>query len=523
MDDEIFALARRSSFDQGTKYTLRGLLTIGFRRRRLAIICLAATVVVTVLAAWIFPRYKGETKLMLVTQRADPVMTATSGQEGSGVLAQPMITDEELKSEVDLLTSYDLLREVVRASHPENTSEKHPLAFLFAWKKRFTTPEEREAAMVLKLNADLSAEVAKGSNVILVGYKNRDPEVAKRVLDKLVELYIQRYLAVHRPVGQYQFFQQQADQYQRNLNRAEAALSDFSTKYGAVNPAADRDIVLQKQNEFKYTLHQTEVSISETENRVHSLGAQLKTTPERITTQLKRADNPQLLQQLKSTLLDLQLKRVALLTKFQPNYRPVQEIEQQIADTNAAIQAQESAPVQESTTDLDSTHSWIVGELARARTQLAGAQAAKIALAQTVSSYEAAAGELDRKAIIQHDLQRDASDEESKYLMYLRKREEARVDDALDRQRMFNVVVAEPPTIPALPSHSPMQFAAVSFLGMSFLTCCLFLALDWLDPTFRSRFEIESVLSIPVLAAVPQQRLGNGQVFDYLLDRHAAD
>ena len=81
---------------------------------------------------------------------------------------------------------------------------------------------------------------------------------------------------------------------------------------------------------------------------------------------------------------------------------------------------------------------------------------------------------------------------------------------------MFNVVVAEPPTVPALPSHSAGQFAVATFLGLSFLIgCCLFFVLDWLDPTLRSRSEIESVLSIPVLAAIPQQQLVDAQGYRF--------
>ena len=464
MDDEVFALAPRYSIEKSTTYTPRDILTIGFRRRRLLIACAAVTVVATVLAAWILPRFKGESKLMLVTERVDPVVNTSTGETSPGLAVQPVITDEDLKSEVELLTSYDLLQQVVRDAHPEKTAEKHPLGFLFAWQRWFTTPAQREAAMVQKLNSNLSVDVVKGSNVILVEYKNHDPVVAKRVLDKLVGLYLQRHLAVHRPVGQYQFFQQQADQYQQNLNKAEAALSSFATTYGTVNPAADRDIVLQKMNDFQSALHSNDVAITDGENRVRSLEEQLTTTPARVTTELKRSDNPQLLQQLKSTLLDLQLKRDDLLTKFKPDYRPVQEVQAQIADTEASIHDQETAPVQESTTDLDSTHSWILNELAKAKTDLAGAKASKLALAQTVSGYEASAADLDRKAIIQHDLQRNASAEETRYLTYLSKREEARVDDALDRERMFNVVVAEPPTVPALPSHSAAQFAVATFL-----------------------------------------------------------
>jgi len=37
------------------------------------------------------------------------------------------------------------------------------------------------------------------------------------------------------------------------------------------------------------------------------------------------------MERMKSKLLELELKRTELLTKFEPTYRPVQEVEEQIA------------------------------------------------------------------------------------------------------------------------------------------------------------------------------------------------
>jgi uncharacterized protein involved in exopolysaccharide biosynthesis len=211
------------------------------------------------------------------------------------------------------------------------------------------------------------------------------------------------------------------------------------------------------------------------------------------------------LEQLKATLLNLELKRIDLLSKFQPDYRPVKDVEKQIANTQAAIQAQETAPVQEQTTDVDPTHQWVVGELAKAKADLAGLEARKTALVRTVATYETSARDLDQKAILQHDLQRDAAAEESNYLMYQRKREEARVDDALDKDRMLNVAVAEAPIVPALPSHSPLLFAVIIFFTMGLLSVGAFWTLERFDPTLRTTAEIETVLDIPVFAAVPYQ------------------
>ena len=54
-------------------------------------------------------------------------------------------------------------------------------------------------------------------------------------------------------------------------------------------------------------------------------------TPTRLTTQVKKGDNAQVLQNLKSTLLTLEMKRTELLTKYQPTYPLVVEIDKQIA------------------------------------------------------------------------------------------------------------------------------------------------------------------------------------------------
>jgi uncharacterized protein involved in exopolysaccharide biosynthesis len=502
MDDEIFSVEKSVRF---TKYTPKDVLTIAFRRRRWLIACVATTVIATVLGAWLLPRYKGEAKILIMRERVDPVVTPAPEQSTFAVSAQPVVSDEELKSEVDMLTSYDLVRDVVRTAHPEQTSEKHPFKFLFAWQKWLHTPEEQEGAMIEKVTNDLNVDSVKGSDTILVEYKNHDRVVAKRVLDRLIELYTQRHLLVHRPMGQYNFFEQQAVEYKKNLDQAEAKLSEFPVTSGVVNPAADRDILLQKLGEFQAALHQAEVSISDTKDRINDLQGQMGSTPDRITTQLKRSDNPQLLEQLKNTLLNLELKRIDLLTKFQPDYRPVKEVEKEIANTQAAIRAQETAPVQEQTTDVDPTHQWVVGELAKAKADLAGLEARRTALVRTVTAYEANARDLDQKAIIQHDLQRDANSQESKYLMYERKREEARVDDALDKQRMLNIAIAEPPTVPALPSHSPLLFAVIIFATMTLLSVGTFWMLEHFDPTLRTTSEVEAILDIPVFAAVPYQ------------------
>ena len=82
------------------------------------------------------------------------------------------------------------------------------------------------------------------------------------------------------------------------------------------------------------------------------------------------AEDSQLLGNLKTTLLTLELKRTELLQKYEPKYRLVQDADQQIAETRKAIELAEKNAVREETTDRDPTYDWAQTELAKAKADL---------------------------------------------------------------------------------------------------------------------------------------------------------
>ena len=49
---------------------------------------------------------------------------------------------------------------------------------------------------------------------------------------------------------------------------------------------------------------------------------------------------------------------------------------------------------------------------------------------------------------------------EEKYLLYVNKREEARIEDAMDQGGILNVTVAEEPRTPALPAQAVWVFGS---------------------------------------------------------------
>jgi uncharacterized protein involved in exopolysaccharide biosynthesis len=143
------------------------------------------------------------------------------------------------------------------------------------------------------------------------------------------------------------------------------------------------------------------------------------------------------------------------------------------------------------------------GELAKARADLATYQAQAAATAKIVRDYRASALLLDQKEIEQQDLIRAAKADEANYLLYLNKREEARISDALDDRRIVNVAIAEAATAPALPVHSRWPFVLLGTLFAILVSLGSAFASNYFDPSFRTAEEVQSFLKVPVLAAMP--------------------
>ena len=261
---------------------------------------------------------------------------------------------------------------------------------------------------------------------------------------------------------------------------------------------------MRKAGEFDGNLRETQADISQTDKRIRELKDLLGKTPDRLTTQVTSGDNPQLLAFLKSNLADLETKRTDLLTKYQPTYRLVQEVDKQIADLKAAIAAEGQKPVHQESTGENPTYELLKEELVKANEDLKGYTAKARATAPVVDTYRQQALLMDQKGIQRQDLIRNIKAAEENYMLYVQKQEQARISDEMDKNRILNVAIAETPGVPGLPVFSPLLLllpAAVVALMIS--TAAAFFA-DYLDPSFRTPEEVMQFLDLPLLACFPK-------------------
>ena len=102
------------------------------------------------------------------------------------------------------------------------------------------------------------------------------------------------------------------------------------------------------------------------------------------------------------------------------------------------------------------------------------------------------------------DLEREKKEAEENYQLYAKKREEARIADELDRQKITNVSVAEVATAPQTPSspNRPLNLILGIVLAAFLSIGCVFAA-ELLSDVVHTPRQLEALSGAMVLATVP--------------------
>src|SRR6185503_16966637 len=175
-----------------------------FRRKGLVLLTFLTVVAGTVIVTLVLPdKYESRMKILVKNQRVDVTITAANAQQPSA-LADSEVTENQINSEIELLTSRDLLTQIVKEC---GLATQKP-----GWLSRTTPPETvRVEGAVNQLAKELVITPARKANIISVSYASNSPELSAKVLKRLGELYLEKHLKLHHPEGATDFFQTQAD------------------------------------------------------------------------------------------------------------------------------------------------------------------------------------------------------------------------------------------------------------------------------------------------------------------------
>ncbi|PYS21203.1 MAG: hypothetical protein DMF72_18265 [Acidobacteria bacterium] len=469
-----------------------------FRRKFLVLFTFLAVVVGAIIVTLLLPnRYEARMKILVKNQRVDIAITpeATTGTNTPTV--ENEVSENQINSEIELLTSKDLLTQVVTSTGLDKQE-----ASLF---NRSMTDAVRVERAVNRLTKDLSINPVRKANVITISYASDSPQLSAAVLKNLGDLYLEKHLKLNHPEGATDFFKEKADEYEKQLKESEQKLTDFQQSNNLVVLSQQKELTLQKTAEAKAKMMDADAALNEATNRIARVEQQLGAIPKRIVTQSKRLPNQYSAERLNTMMVELQNRRTQLLTKFRPDDRLVKEVDEQMRTTQLALDRAEQKTSVEEATDLNPLRQTLETELSRARLDQAGAKARRDTLTGQLQQYEGALQKLEGNTARHDDLQREKKEAEDNYQLYAKKREEARIADELDRQKITNVSIAEAATVPQLPSspNRPLNLVLGVFLA-TFLSLGSVFSAEMLSEVVHTPGQLEALTGAKVLATVPE-------------------
>ena len=478
-------------------WTLRTTATTLFRRKWLFIGVFSSIAVVAILLAVFLPnQYQSRMKILVKNARADVVITP--GQTNAADVNSE-VTETQINSEIALLTSKDLLEEVVK----QNGLDRQASSAL--WSNQIP-PVERA---VKQLEKNLEIVPVKKADIVEVTYTGSSPETTAAVLQSLANLYLDKHLKLHRPPGTQEFFQNQSSRYGQQLQEAETNLATFQEQNQFISLEQEKQLNLLKMADVKSRYLESVGAVKDTTERLDKLLRQLRTVPARVPTQSRSLPNQYSLERLSTMLVELRNRRTQLLTKFRPDDRLVREVDQQMKDTTAALNEAKSATTVEQSSDINPLRQMLESEMARVRLELAGQKARRDDLAQQLDQYQAVLSRLDHATNKHGDLERRVKEAEENYQLYARKQEEARITDELDQKKITNVALAEMPIVqrdPVKPNRL-LTLALGMFLAL-FVSLFAVFGAELFRDTVHTPRELELLAGIPVIATL---RDGHGQ------------
>lgn len=395
-------------------------------------------------------KYKADMKLLVSRSRVDPVLTA--GSTSTPELQGLAVTDEDLNSEVELLRGDDILQQVVVKSGmvPAGTTDRVQI----------------EKA-VRKLQKKLDVSAITKTDLVGISYESSNPSQSQAVLLAIEALYPGKQRGLQGDNGQVAFFSQQVAQQGAALQDAQNKLTAFTQQTGVISADLQRDLTVRQIADTNSVRQQNDAEIANLVGRVRNLIAQLHDLQPRILTETKASDNPQLMQQLKTRLLELELTRTQLLNKYDPHYRLVENVDREIATNQALIDQQSNAKVSETTDNINPVYQSITSELADAEAQLAGLREKRSSLDHASGSLQSSAESYASQNAQQQLLLANVKTAQDQYQLYVDKLAQAQMTASLDREGILNVRVAEEPTYPALPQNSLIgALLAMCFTGL---------------------------------------------------------
>ncbi|HUL52561.1 MAG TPA: Wzz/FepE/Etk N-terminal domain-containing protein [Opitutaceae bacterium] len=430
-----------------------------------------------------------------------------------------------INSEVQILTSLDLARQVAEIVGPEKI-----LAKLGGGK------DLNYAAAVIQQN--LKVAVPPQSSVINVIFAHPDATIVQPVLTAMIDAYLKKHVEIHEAVGIVgDFLTQETDQLRSRLAQTEEELRKARNKAGIISLEDSKKAYTEQIARIRQEIFSAEAELAERSASFQEIAKRPPPTPDAATPKPAPAASPVPPAQADAYRLanarieSLRKREQELLNQFTEESTWVRDVRAQLADAQGAKQKLESQFPQLAHPEIVASASAGGSTGANAGSVDLAAEAARLTALQSkikvlnaqLDGIRSEAASVDQMEGSILDLRRKQAMEEANYKYYANSLEQARIDEALGAGRVSNISQIQMPSPPFTDRTKINKLQTIILAGgiLGGLAWAFLIEL-FLDRSVKRPIDVERLLRIPLFLSIPDlgrnghRRLANGSHPDRL-------
>ena len=478
--------------------TLGDIYYVLFRHKWKILLCALAGVLAALVVYEFFPPpFQSEAKLFIRYVTEGKTLAAPG--DDTRIKSPDEGGETIINSEIQILTSLDLARQVAEVIGPEKILAKAGGG-----------KDLNMAAALVRRN--LVVDVPPHSSVIRVVFQHPDSTVVRPVLTAVIDAYLKKHAEIHEAVGIVgDFLTQETDQLRSRLVQTEDDLRKAKNKAGVISLEDSQKADTEQIARIRQEILSAEAELAE---RSSAIVKRPQPAPESATPKpagpesVIPPDEVDAYRNVCARLDSLRKREQELLIQFTGESTWVRDVRAQLADANSLKQGLEAkfpalARVELSTpTPVDASAESVA--LAAEAVRLTALQIKIKVLNAQLGAIRSEAANVDQMEVSILDLRRKKDLDEANYKYYAASLEKARIDEALGAGRVSNISQIQTPSPPFTDREkSYMPIAAVAISGLLAGLAWAFLIEMYLDRSVRRPVDVERILRLPLFLSIP--------------------
>ena len=399
----------------------------------------------------------------------------------------------------------EYLRKAVSSVGPAITMPVQKVASVLNTKKPI--PDTDRA--IYSLESRLRVSGQENANLIKLALPGTDPQFAAKVLNLLVNQYLEEYPKLRNTPGAADFFERQMTRFATELRDAENAKLTFEAQHGGLNRmSSQQEAYLRTAIERETALQRARSEVDELTEKGRHLRQLLDTQPDKIRTAEEVRPNP-VMDAMRGKLVELELQRNNLLQKYTDKERRVQDVEREIALLRSKLSQEPTVEFARESYGQNPTRMSLVLDQINTEAQLRQSIVKAQALERDIKEFGDRLDQVSKAGYERARLERKLKLFEDSYLLYAKKFEEARISAAMDKSQIVNVNLVEPVQVKAKPGVGGKSGVSWMILagsigmiaGVGGAFCR-----EFFDHSLSTDQSVKRNVGLPVLGSIPEQR-----------------